>query len=361
MRVDVNIDGRLVNFGLHGTGTEYEIGSLETQGLRVSSCMKELRAYTKSHFPDAEGPIDLAVRLGADKGSWEQAVLGIYISETEDTSFVINFMINAAIGMQQPVVREVVNSSIRGSAFTLRSVEHDSEEFPIIEADGWRGWDIDLSIEVKSALLFDDLLRVRSRISQEIFLPREALTTPFLLLSTLQMGNAFALIGRTESEWLEVKSHAYDMRNADESRWKLELALDVSQFANSAEGGLLLIGFRTKRVNGVDTIDRITAAPRNPTRLQTYRDVLKHRIHPPINGLQVGSIPWDNADIIYVYIPAQEDENKPYLVNGAIIDDCYITSGVSIVRRQGDTCTPVTAQEIHAALAIGRAVMRNQQ
>jgi hypothetical protein len=155
---------------------------------------------------------------------------------------------------------------------------------------------------------------MRSRISQEIFLPREALTVPFLILRTLQNGDPTALVGQTESEWLEVKSSAYDLKRTDEAYWKLELALDVAQFANSSDGGLLLIGYHTKRIDGKDTIAKLAPVPHSQTRLQIYNDVLKRKIHPPISGLEIGSVPWNNSDVIYLYIPPQQDENQPYLV-----------------------------------------------
>ena len=163
-----------------------------------------------------------------------------------------------------------------------------------------------------------------------------------------------------ESEFLEVKSSAYDLKNVDEARWKLELAQDVAQFANAPCGGLLLIGYRTKNVDGIDIIQSITAVQHKATRLQVYGDVLKSRIHPPIAGLEIGYIPVDKTEIIYFYVPIQPEENKPYIISGAIIEDCYCSTGISIMRRQGDKSIPITAQEIHAALVIGRALIQGR-
>ena len=351
-KVNIVVEGKSISFGLTSNDTEYVVSSVDVEGLSISSCMKTLHGYTLSHSASWELVffIDVAVRLDTYKGSWEQSVLGIYV--WEDTScFGVRFTINAAIRLQEAIVREVVNSCLRGNAtITLRAIEPD-------QTDRWHGWDISLSLDSDTRLLFDDLLRLRLRISQELFFPREALTIPYLLLQAIQTGNADSLIGRTESEWLEVKSHAYELQKKDEARWKTELAQDVSQFANSTDGGLLLIGFWTEKVNGIDTITKITAALPDSKRSQRYSDILKDRIHPPISGLQVGSVRWNNADIIYVYIPAQQEENKPYIVTGAIIEKCDI----SIVRRYGAECVPVTAQEIHAALVIGRAAIRKQQ
>jgi hypothetical protein len=357
-KVNIAVEGKSVEFGLTGNAAEYVVSSLDAEELCIPSCMKTLHDYTDSHEPGwGLFLIDIAVRLDSHKGSWEPSVLGIYI--WEDTSCLgVRFTINAAIKLQEAVVREVVNSCLRGnSTVTLRGIEPDEQEVPIMKTDRLHGWDISLSLDSDTRLLFRDLLRLRLRISQELFFPREALTIPYMLLQAIRTGNADSLIGQTESEWLEVKSHAYELQRKDEAWWKTEFAQDVSQFANSTDGGLLLIGFWTRKVNGIDKITKITPVVHDPKRLQRYGDILKDRIHPPISGLQVGSVRWNNADIIYIYIPAQQDENKPYIVTGTIIDKCDI----SIVRRQGAECAPVTAQEIHAALVIGRAAIRKQQ
>lgn len=358
--VNIDVDGRSVSFGLTGDVTEYVVSSLDVRALSVSTCMKTLHNYTLAqlNLGSEEFPlIDLAIRLDEDRGLWEPNILGVYIWEDIPGGFGIHFTINSAIGLEEAVVKEVVNFCLTGTALTLRKIEYDEKELPTVRTDRWRGWNVFLCLNENSRLLFDDLLRTRLRISQEIFFPRETLTMPYLLLRTLQMGNAESLIGQAESEWLEVKSVAYELQGKDETRWKTELAQDVSQFANSPDGGLLLIGFRTKKMNGIDSINKITPIPRSPTRRQVYGDTLKRRVHPPISGLQIGEFTWGKADIVYIYVPPQQDENRPYLVTGAIINKCDI----SIVRRQGADCIPVTAQEIHAALVIGRAAIRKQQ
>lgn len=354
---EIEVDGTSVSFMVHNTGAEYHISSDKLRTLSISSCMNALRVHTAAFFPESRENTYIIINLGTERRWWEPSWADLYVTD-KGSYFDIEFIVNAAIGMQDVAATDIVSSCVNGSAFSISNIEHDKEEYPSVADDGWHGWDINLSVGSEATVKFDELLRIRSRISQEVFLPREALTVPFLILRTLQNGDPAALVGQTESEWLEVKSSAYDLKGSDEAHWKLELALDVAQFANSSNGGLLLIGYHTKRISGKDTIDKIIPVPHSQTRLQTYGDVLKHKIHPPISGLEIGSIPYNNSEIIYLYVPAQQDENKPYLVTGAIIDGCYIGSAISIVRRQGDASIPVTAQEIHSALAIGRALMR---
>jgi hypothetical protein len=52
-----------------------------------------------------------------------------------------------------------------------------------------------------------------------------------------------ALLGERESVWLDVKSGVYPL---DTARGAEELAKDVAAFANTRDGGLLLVGFSTR-------------------------------------------------------------------------------------------------------------------
>jgi hypothetical protein len=68
--------------------------------------------------------------------------------------------------------------------------------------------------------------------------------------------------------------------------------------------------------------------------------------------------PWDRGQIVCIFVPPQNSENQPYLVSGSIVQGRYIRAGVTIVRREGDASIPITAEEIHATLAAGRALLR---
>jgi hypothetical protein len=359
--VNIEVNEWAIKFEVYDNNFEYEIDSDDLEKpVIVSACIKALRKYTQSCTTEKRRRVDLVIRLvDSEKYFWEQTVFGIFITD-KGAHFDLQFMANAAVGMQHDDIWDIVSSHIQQTEFRLLKVRHNNDEFPLLEGDGWHGWGIDLRLRSKSFATFGELLEVRSRISQEIFLPSEKLTTPYLILRAIQAGRSEALIGKQESELLEVKSMAYDLRKGEESYWKLELAKDVAQFANAHDGGILLIGYRTASINGLDIIKRLTPVQPKSTRLQAYRDVLKSRIHPPISGLQIGSVPVSGNEIIYFYVPPQPEENKPYLISGATIDDCYDSTGISIVRRQGDASIPVTAQEIHAALVVGRALIRDR-
>ena len=360
--VEITIDCNAISFGLYNNNLEYEVDSSDIAAASISSCMKELGRYSRVLTARQRPSVDLTVRLAdSEKAFWEQKAFGVYVTLKRST-YDLEFVVNAAVGMQDDEVREIVSALTQGTEFLVSRIDNDGTDLPLIEGDGWRGWVINLRVSRKTTSTFEQLFKLRSRISQEVFLPSEKLTSPYLILRAIQSGRADVLVGKAESESLEVKSTAYDLKNVEEPLWKLELAQDVAQFANAPGGGILLIGYRTKSVDGMDVIQKITPVQHKATRLQAYGDVLKHRIHPPIGGLQVGCVPrGSETEIIYLYVPAQPEENKPYIISGATIDGCYCSSGISIVRRQGDASIPVTAQEIHAALVLGRALIQGSR
>jgi hypothetical protein len=355
--LDIEIAGQNVAFDVYSNESEFEVYSSDLAGFVITDCIRSLRRYTSSRTGKQRPKVDLGIELvDSEKNFWDQTVFGIFITGRR-SHCDLQFAVNGSVGMQHDEVQNIVSSQIQGTDFSVSGLRHD-HEYPIIESDGWRGWSVDLRLSITSRATFGQLFQLRSNIGQEIFLPSDSLTTPFLILRAVQSGRADALLGKPESEVLDVKSMAYDLKNVDEARWKLELAQDVAQFANAAMGGLLLLGYRTKRIDGLDIIQKITPVQHKDSRLQAYGDTLKSRVHPPISGLRIGSVPVGGNELIYIYVPPQPEENKPYIISGALIDDQYVSTGISIVRRQGDACIPVKAEEIHAALVIGRALIR---
>jgi hypothetical protein len=86
----------------------------------------------------------------------------------------------------------------------------------------------------------------------------------------LRLGRPDVLLGTPESSWLEAKSPDYLLSSETE---KIKLAHDVARFAN-ADGGLLVLGLRTSRLNGVDTISRVTPLPMPARQVARYRAII---------------------------------------------------------------------------------------
>lgn len=362
-RVDVEVDGRYLEFHVWPNESDYETNASNVEVENIYTCIGALEKY--SARPEAvianSSPqkIDLWVDLDPDRlYPWEKkTVLGIGITYDDADEYVAEFSLHTALGMSQRAAREAILSIVESSGFVLKRIKAEGGEMPSLEEYGQHRWTCWVS-EFPKAAKFGDLFALRNALSQAVFLLQDVISTPYLALRMVQLGQAQELLGLQESEWLECKSSPYEFKKAHEALWKHELAEDVTQFANNEAGGLLLVGFRTNRKSGVDTIERIAPVPASDTRLQMYRDVLKRRIHPPISRLIVESFPWKNGYIICIFIPPQRYENQPYLVSGMVVAGRYIRSGFTIVRRQGDSSIPVTAEEVHSTLVAGRAFLR---
>jgi hypothetical protein len=124
--VEIEVDGRSVMFGAHVSGIEYHISSGKARALSISSCINALRVHTSTFFPESEGNVNLIIDLGAQKRWWEPSWADLFITDME-SYFDIEFIANAAIGIQDAVARDIVHSCVNGSAFIISSVEHNKE------------------------------------------------------------------------------------------------------------------------------------------------------------------------------------------------------------------------------------------
>jgi hypothetical protein len=177
-----------------------------------------------------------------------------------------------------------------------------------------------------------------------------------LTLDLLLAGKVDIFLGQHESDWLEVKSQPYLL---DGESSKIELAQDVARFANSEQGGILIIGFGTKRVPGGEVLNRIRPFHFTNKDVRRYRDVLDRRLFPPVDNMRIERIAFGSGYLAAICVPAQREELKPFLVQGAIVDKRCEGAFISIVRRRGEGSIPISAPAIHAWIAAGRALLRN--
>lgn len=176
-------------------------------------------------------------------------------------------------------------------------------------------------------------------------------------LELLRGGHVEALLGRSEGPWLDVKSQDYDLSKTSD-RGKISLAMDVAKFANGEAGGLIAVGFATKKKDGSETITRVT--PVRPLQRGTAQHVkaIDNRVFPPVDGLQVEEVVVGDGSVVLIRIPPQPEESKPFLVQGAIVGEKVEGAFISIVRRRGEDSIPASAASIHSTLAAGRALLR---
>jgi hypothetical protein len=169
-------------------------------------------------------------------------------------------------------------------------------------------------------------------------------------------GRPDLLIGLPEGEWLDVKSQHYDIAT---THGKISLAQAVGRFANAEEGGILVVGMDTKRIPGGEIIRSVRPVTIDAVTIRRYRQTIEHRLVPFPSNLKILPVEITAGQgLVVVSIPPQEEDLKPFLVHGAIVDGRIEGTFISIVRRSGEDSIPVTAQQIHSTLAAGRALLR---
>ena len=351
------IDGEPIKFLAHTSGLEFETFDPAIQNIQVMTCMRALQA--ESHQSSDDEPIiDLTVDLDGNRMSWEDAssawqFFNLDLRKPDAVDIIIQ--LSSANKLRGDDLLNIIKPVLAGSSYLIKDTQ-SADEASYSES---HTWEIKLSCASED-VTFSDVSDMRKKLSQLTFLPSRKITSPDMAWQMLQFGLTDIFVGHHESEWLEAKSAPYDLKNVSSQAWKLELAKDVSQFANSQLGGLLALGFHTRRKDGGDIIDKITPFPYDEKRIQSYRDILRHKIHPPIAGLEIDAARDDLLCVVYIYVPPQPDENKPYLVTGSMIDGEFESLGITIVRRHGDASIPVTAHELHAMIAAGKAFLRGQ-
>jgi Putative DNA-binding domain len=172
----------------------------------------------------------------------------------------------------------------------------------------------------------------------------------------LQSGFATCLEDQEEGPWLEAKRAPYRL---DEDAQKYELAKDVAAFANSDEGGVIVIGARTRTVNGSDVVHKITDVPLELVKRDSYRKIISDRVHPQVENLDVRTVGRVNGHgIAYIHVPQQRRELQPFLVKGALVDGKISTRFVSLPKRVGEDTAHAPIAEIHSLLQAGRVALR---
>jgi hypothetical protein len=172
------------------------------------------------------------------------------------------------------------------------------------------------------------------------------------LWALIRAGLPQGLIGCPESHWLDAKREPYVLSGP---LGRLELAKDVSAFANSG-GGLLVLGLATTTVDGVDVVSRVRPIPRARLSAQSYRSVLRTAIYPRLQGLEIVVVSLeDDAAVVGIRIPRQPVTNLPFIVRGmpGMRDRKIEGAYWGIFRRQGDESVPIDAAQVHTAVRGG--------
>src|SRR5205809_28873 len=93
--------------------------------------------------------------------------------------------------------------------------------------------------------------------------------------------------GQEESLRLEFKAGA--LFDKPESAWTADLSKEVSAFANT-EGGLLVLGVREQKVGRIRVASEADGVPETITREQLQRKV-EGNVFPYLSGIRVSRVP----------------------------------------------------------------------
>jgi hypothetical protein len=124
---------------------------------------------------------------------------------------------------------------------------------------------------------------------------------------------------------------------------------------------VLVIGLLSTKRDGVDVVESVQPASLSALSPERHRALIDERVYPAIEGLTIDRVDLgSNEGMLVIGVPAQPAEYKPFLVHGAIVGDRVEGAFFSIVRRRGEGSTTLTASQVHAMLAAGRAFLRGE-
>ncbi len=169
--------------------------------------------------------------------------------------------------------------------------------------------------------------------------------------AVLGNGKPAELLGLAECGWLDVKDGVYQL---DDPAKAEELVKDVAGFANANAGGLLLVGFSTKKEHDREILDKVRPVPRALVDLDRHRKLIRERVIPPPRGVSVAWIDCgQKTGVLVIDVPAQPPACLPYVVPGPtrLVNVSHVSVAVPV--REGDATAWLPQAEIQRLLAAG--------
>lgn len=186
--------------------------------------------------------------------------------------------------------------------------------------------------------------------------------SPAEVLAILEKGDFTALVGVVEDHRLECKGEPYVLHHTEKgtvTHYKQELAKDVSSLANTPEGGLILIGARTERVDTHvgDEIVEVRPIPKDLIDPKQYHDILNEWIYPSVLGVEVKWFPSRDdpgKGFAVIEIPRQASTRQPFLLTRTMTEEGKRGDVVfGYVERRRAHSQPRTVHELQALLRDG--------
>jgi hypothetical protein len=169
----------------------------------------------------------------------------------------------------------------------------------------------------------------------------------------LRRSDLAAVLGEREDVWLDVKSGVYRL---DQARGPEELAKDVAAFANTLEGGLILVGFSTREDHEGEVVEALNPVPRKLVDLDRHRQVIATRVIPALRDVSVTWIPSDSElGVLVIDIPAQPRSSQLFAVPAPTGTSEVSAAAVSVPVRRGDGTTWLRPYDIQHLIRLGWA------
>jgi hypothetical protein len=169
-------------------------------------------------------------------------------------------------------------------------------------------------------------------------------------------GQAKLLLGQRECIWLDAKAVPYRLATEGE---KWEVAKDVAAFANTGQDTLLVFGVVTKKDPNGDVLHSVRPFPLSEMDVVALRSTLRERVVPLIPDLDIGvSEVRGGHGYGWIFIPAQAQELRPFVVAGTLSGKSVMGTHVSIPFRAGEETAHLDASAVHSLLAAGRVALR---
>ena len=160
--------------------------------------------------------------------------------------------------------------------------------------------------------------------------------------------------GTPESEWIDFKQAQYQLK---QKRDKLELAKDISGFANSG-GGVLVVGIQAEQqpATRIELASRLTPVRSDLVDCDQIRKLVRQYVYPPINKIECQVWPMSEDDcVLTIDVPEQGGDDSLFIVSEGVSSEGKPQGNMfGYFERVGDATIPVPHSIIHDLMRDGK-------
>ncbi|WP_240519555.1 helix-turn-helix domain-containing protein [Amycolatopsis antarctica] len=266
----------------------------------------------------------------------------------------LNFNLSGGNFRSLEYARSHVEQVFISAGATVESLEHMEADEEVDEDY----WSVTLAVSDFSVLV--------GAVGEAMKATRSALCTfrgelgPDRFVETRQSilnGEFSNLLGAKECDWLECKSTlSLGSREGNEM-----LVKSVCGFANGFRSSLLVVGVRTRPLNGSDTVAEVTPVSSRVHTVDRYQKIIDDYVSPAIRGMKIDAVPVDDGVVVVVMIPAQPEHEKLFVVTTSNGAGSTKTKVQSVYQRRGDRTVQLSTADMHALLSAGYQKLRSEQ